>query len=399
MQKHWVFFVATIMVATGASAQEDRTRVGELVVGEFYSIRSEVLDEDQVYTVSLPFSYARGDTSKTYPVVYVLDGYNTQLLSVASLMRALSMFGAKVPEAIIIGIPSNNRTRDYTPVHYTHSREGDYVRRFEATGGAEAYRKFLKEELIPHVDKHYRTKQHRILVGHSFGGLFALNDMLSEEPSFTDYVAIDPVFWTGGWFLENKVQEMPAGRFGLTGNLYISTVPHDDGGLDQASADTFVATLRAKASPMFKVTSERFEKENHQSVQSVSYYEGLRFVFADFEGPSWKQAAENPALITEHYERYSERVGVTYVPDRSYVRTVAFNALFEFGLPEHAHELFQLNVKNYPQSSDVWTDFGDYYAEVGEPDEARAAFQHALQLNETNGYAARRLSDLETEQE
>ena len=63
---------------------------------------------------------------------------------------------------------------------------------FEQTGNANQFAKFLEKELIPAVDTAYRTSNKRLLVGESFGGLFAANTLIESPSVFTDYLIIDP---------------------------------------------------------------------------------------------------------------------------------------------------------------------------------------------------------------
>src|SRR5690606_515540 len=52
--------------------------------------------------------------------------------------------------------------------------------------------RMLREELIPWVDANYRTNSYKILVGHSLGGLFTINTLITEPDAFDAYVAISP---------------------------------------------------------------------------------------------------------------------------------------------------------------------------------------------------------------
>ena len=38
----------------------------------------------------------------------------------------------------------------------------------------------ISEELLPHLEKRYRITSHRTLIGHSYGGLFTIDALLSN---------------------------------------------------------------------------------------------------------------------------------------------------------------------------------------------------------------------------
>ena len=51
---------------------------------------------------------------------------------------------------------------------------------------------FLSKELIPNIEKDYRTNSYRILSGHSASGQFVLYTLTSEPTLFNAYFAVSP---------------------------------------------------------------------------------------------------------------------------------------------------------------------------------------------------------------
>src|SRR6185369_4449050 len=51
-------------------------------------------------------------------------------------------------------------------------------------GQGDRFLDFLEQELIPHIEKNYRTTQERILAGHSRGGLLVLQSLLGKPDLF-----------------------------------------------------------------------------------------------------------------------------------------------------------------------------------------------------------------------
>ncbi len=62
------------------------------------------------------------------------------------------------PPAIVVGIKSEERMKDFTPTQ---------VNEVPMSGGAESFLHFLKKELMPYIDKQYRNNSFRVLEGHS----------------------------------------------------------------------------------------------------------------------------------------------------------------------------------------------------------------------------------------
>jgi len=84
-------------------------------IGERLEIKSSILMEDRTMNVYLPNSYAK-DSTKKYPVIYVLDGSaDEDFIHIAGLVQfcSFSWIGI-IPESIVVGIGNVDRKRDFT---------------------------------------------------------------------------------------------------------------------------------------------------------------------------------------------------------------------------------------------------------------------------------------------
>ncbi len=107
------------------------------------SIYSEVLKEKRDLKIILPANYKPGSKEK-YDVVYVLDGEsNTEMFSQFHLYTKTMGY---VPDVILVGVINVDRTRDFTPTA---------IKRNPGSGGANKFISFLKQELIPYINKTY----------------------------------------------------------------------------------------------------------------------------------------------------------------------------------------------------------------------------------------------------
>ena len=138
-------------------------------------------NEDRDYRVSLPESYGWAK-DRRYPVLFVLDG-QTHFLHAAGSVGYLARQG-EIPEMIVVAIDSTVRVRDFT--------QTDWPSVWVGGGGAGNFKRFLSTELIPEVDRTYRTDGFRVLSGHSAGGQFALYCLTSDPSLFRAYFAISP---------------------------------------------------------------------------------------------------------------------------------------------------------------------------------------------------------------
>jgi len=145
-------------------------------------VRSEKIDsikigENREFWVSLPDLYNESD--EKYPVLYMLDGeFNFNSGTIGGLRHAAQL--GEMPEFIVVGIKNTDRAKDCFPEELTY-KDGS-----KAGGRADRFLDFIGEELIPHIDKNYRSDKFRVLYGTSNSGFTAVY-ALFRNPGLADY--------------------------------------------------------------------------------------------------------------------------------------------------------------------------------------------------------------------
>ena len=99
----------------------------------------------------------------------MLDAHAPQNGMMASIIESQA-FAGTMPEMILVGIQNTNRTRDLTPTKTERAN----------TGGGDKFLDFIEQEVLPLVEKNYRTEPFRVFAGHSLGGLAVVYTMLSR---------------------------------------------------------------------------------------------------------------------------------------------------------------------------------------------------------------------------
>ncbi len=173
----------------GPQARADGT-TAPLVIGETFTVDSAALKERRRINVYLPPGYAENPGARL-PVLYLPDGGLAEdFLHVAGLVQVSVANGTMRP-FLLVGIENTERRRDLTGP--TDSAEDRKIA--PRVGGSGAFRKFLRDELMPRVNRRYRTTGETAVVGESLAGLFVVETFLRDPDLFDTYIAIDPSLW------------------------------------------------------------------------------------------------------------------------------------------------------------------------------------------------------------
>lgn len=370
-------------------------------IGERLVMHSAVLQEDRPYLVYLPKSYQTNDFAPMrYPVLYLLDG-DYHFHSASGVVQYMGTAN-EIPEMIVVAIPNTQRTRDLTPTHSMKSANGKEMPAFAASGGGTNFLRFLSEELIPQIERQYRTEPYRILVGHSFGGLFAMYTFLHQPQTFQAYVAIDPSVWWDDQLLCRQARAALDATNHLRASVYISLAnnPLDAGEtvkFAERAGREFAGVLQSHQTDSFRCTMQYFESEDHGSVPLPSLYYGLRYIFDGFKPSS--SEIETVAGVRDHYAKVSTQFGFAILPPEQYINETGWNYLSYNRQTNTAFEFLNLNLTNYPDSRNVHESLAEAYEFIGNKSLAAENFKMALKANPENRYAAERLRRLKPRSE
>ncbi len=146
-----------------------------------HTLYSKYVKDSFDILVGVPMNYDP-KKSTTYPTAYHLDGGDNDDHYVIRNLIADNL----IPEVITIGIGY---------VKSEHQRERDY------TDGFDKFYLFLKNELIPFIDAHYKTDPlNRTLQGYSLGGLASMQTLYKfaedgDDMPFCGIIAGSPSLW------------------------------------------------------------------------------------------------------------------------------------------------------------------------------------------------------------
>jgi predicted alpha/beta superfamily hydrolase len=246
---------------------------------EVRTLTSRINDVEYELRIALPHGY--DDPEKRFPVVYTLDADYSFLIA-----RAITDHLSErehLEEVIVVGIAYGgplryrlNRTRDYTP---THVPDGGYGPEYqEVSGGGPKFLEAIEREIVPFVDRHYRTlPRDRTLVGHSYGGLFAAWTLLTHPGLFEDFVIVSPSIWYDDELLVRIEKAGAAAGRTLSGRAYLCAGSRENEVMPR-DLRRLAGRLAARAGERFAVESLVMENETHNSIFPGCLSNGLRYV-------------------------------------------------------------------------------------------------------------------------
>jgi predicted alpha/beta superfamily hydrolase len=246
------------------------------------------------YNASLDEGWPFHNTPEKWPVVYLLDA-NWYTGMVTDTVRYMSRCGVTT-DAIIVGIGYAEASdpieaywesfirRDYdlTPIQdeeVEKSMEANF-KRPAPNGDATNFLQFIKDELIPFVEKNYRANPaKRVLVGHSYGGLFALFSLFDAPDLFESMVIGSPTLIYGNRFTFQREEDFAKEHKRLPVKIYLFVGELEEGIDDTTMTDTLrlAAVLQGRNYEGLTLVKKVFEDLNHCDVFAPGYQAGLKF--------------------------------------------------------------------------------------------------------------------------
>ena len=271
---------------------------------EVHYLRSEhVGDEFKIFVGHC------GDTDATEPaaVLYVSDA-NGLFAGAVEIVRFMQLSN-QLPPILVVGVGYRMagiaetvivRARDFTPTY-----DEQFVRWFpEQTmmGGADPFLVFIRDELKPWVQSHFRVDaDDSMYFGHSLGGLFATYVLLTEPTMFRRYGIGSPSLWWHNDMMFDYETRYSEAHNDLSARAFFSVGAFEDHDGRQrevsrmsaderaaaalryidmvADTERMVAALRGRKYPSLVVDKVVLADEFHVTVAHLNLSRALRNLF------------------------------------------------------------------------------------------------------------------------
>lgn len=172
----------TVQPGVKPSVRPEPLAKGFVVDAKDYKLNSKLMARQMPYRVILPKNY-ESDKQNRFPVIYLLHGLTGHYDNWSDKTKLAEYLA---PYNFIVVMPEGDNG------WYTDS----------ATVPNDKYESYITQELIPEIDKKFRTaadREHRVIAGLSMGGYGALKFGLKNPEMFTLVGSFSGALGAAGW--------------------------------------------------------------------------------------------------------------------------------------------------------------------------------------------------------
>jgi predicted alpha/beta superfamily hydrolase len=262
----------------------------EIPDSEVWDVPDPISKRGYQVFVALPPSYGT-QPQRRFPVLYATDA-DYAFPIIRQLARRLNVEGPQIEEFILVGLSYGkgenggiSRQRDYTPTPNGPSTAPPNA----IHGQAQAYQKYLRDQVKPFINGHYRTAPAKtIFLGHSYGALLGAQILFTEPGLFSSYILGSPSLW----YDKRHALKLEAGyakqNQDLSANVYLYVGAYEalrkgDRRYNQtvdmvADNRALEAALQSRKYPSLKLKSVVLNDEDHLTVAPRGFMQALKYL-------------------------------------------------------------------------------------------------------------------------
>ena len=320
------------------------------------TLKSKVLNEERKILISLPKGYDL--SNERYPVLFILDSKTNfnHAFGTESYLSEVEM----IPKHIVVGIEIPHPLKDLDMM-MENSRE--------------AFSAFVQEEVIPHIDKNYRTQPFKILFGHSISGTYALYILLAHPENFNSYIVSSPYDKDEFNFLSSLADQKLPAKYVHSKYLLIMA-GYEPYFYESIKKLTDVINKKATQNLLWYYTI--LDNESYSNSALITLYNGLQYTYGDYKVPTTLSASGNLDSLKMHFNKLSFEYGYELkIPEKLLIE-FGFQILNERRLKD-AIEIFKYSIETFPDSPQGFSDLGIVLEEDNQLEEAEKYFTIAYE--------------------
>ncbi len=232
-----------------------------------FTIQSTANGASYDIKVGLPENYH--PSAEKYATIYVLDGKEIFGFVANKSQEISDNCGVKNVLVVSIGY-GQDRSIDYTPTKVSG-----------VTGGASAFLHFIETQLIPKIERDYgadTTRAGRVILGHSYGGLFGGYAFATKNNVFGNYIMLSPSFWFDNLVALQMEKDNRANSKDKKQLVFMGIGEAENSGRMQAPFEAFYQALKNNYS-YIKLKKHLEPNLDHMGSRNPNIIKGLMYYF------------------------------------------------------------------------------------------------------------------------
>ena len=364
-----IFFISSF---TLCSQETDSIRSNNI----YEKIYSDKLDIEREITIQLPRDYNL-DEEKRYPVFIVFDG--DYLFEIVSGNVDYMSFWGDIPEAIVVGINQiDSRYNDTSVIDNIN---------FTPISSTANFFEFVSQELIPYINKNYRTTNFRVAVGHERTANFINFFIIKKVPIMNGYIVVSPKF--------TKQMKKYLAQYLISSShniyYYLSTSSGDYKSISEDVLD-FNQRLDSLNNKNIYYKFQNLETPSHYTLPAYTIPYSIEDMFSiykdinrvEYDSIILKLKTSPVRYLEEKYEKIEDHFGVIkeisindFVAVEQYIdETEKFNFF---------KDLAKLATNKYKETILPSYYMGRFYEENGNPEKAMHIYRSAYNMDDIAG--------------
>jgi len=216
--------------------------------------------------VGLPANY--NPSAEKYATIYVLDGKEIFGYVANRCQEISDQYSLKNVLVVSIGY-GKDRSIDYTPTKVS-----------SVTGGAPQFLNFIETQLIPKMEHDYHAdtaRESRVILGHSYGGLFGGYAFCVNNKVFGNYIMLSPSFWFDNYVPLQMEKNNRANNNTRKQLVFMGIGQNEESDRMLAPFDIFYQSLfdnypNIKLSKNYVMNSGHMDSRNPNIIKGLTYY-------------------------------------------------------------------------------------------------------------------------------
>ncbi|WP_067144941.1 alpha/beta hydrolase [Pseudotamlana agarivorans] len=341
---------------------------------KYQTITSSKLGEDRQLKIQLPQGYNKDQGN--YPLIIVLDA--DYMFEAVAGNVAYFTYWEDMPPAVVVGV--NQLNKRYDDCMYSEQNS------LPIDSGA-AFFEFIGLELIPFIEKSFKTGSFKAIIGHSESANFINYYLLKPQPLFQSYVAISPDLAPNMLdYLPEALRKVPSKTF-----YYLANTDYDTETI-KSMTDALNSDISGIENEQLEYNFNNFKEVSHYSVPTNAIPVALEKMFKIYQPISKKEYKEvileletSPVVyLQEKYQEISSVLGIEKPILINDFKAIAA-AIEKKEAYEYYEELGKMARKSYPETLLGGYYIGRFYEETGETKRAMRTYQSAYTLDEIAG--------------